>query len=502
MGAPDYTVLGDSVNLAARLVAHAGPGQTLVSEGVQRAVVDRCLCEPLGETQVKGFVAPVPIWRLTGLSAESTGAARSPFVGRAAELEQFKGVLAATIAGRSGHVVHVRGEAGIGKTRLAEELRGLATAAGFTAHRGLVLDFGVGKEQGAMRALLFSLLGLAAAASTQERREKIEGLKAAKFVTDEQLPFLCDALDLEQTGEWRALYAAMDNSTRLRGRRAVVASLAARACAETPTFVIVEDLHWADGPLLGHLAALAAAMADGPGLLVLTSRIEGDPIDAAWRASCRGISFATLDIGPLRSEEAFSLAGGFIDATQRVARACIERAGGNPLFLEQLLRHTQEGTADAIPPSIHSLVLARMDRLQARDRQAFQAAAVIGQRFDLALQRHLIGDTQYVCDRLVAHALVLPEGDDFLFAHALIQEGAYASLLRSTRKTLHLKSADWFEGKDPLLRAQHLDRAEDERAPGAYLAAALAQRAAFRVEAALQIDRARPGDRARRRRPP
>ena len=314
-----------------------------------------------------------------------------------------------------------------------------------------------------MRALLFSLLGLAAAASTQERREKIEGLQAAKFVTDEQLPFLCGALDLEQTGEWRALYAAMDNSTRLRGRRAVVASLAARACAETPTFVIVEDLHWADGPLLGHLAALAAAMADGPGLLLLTSRIEGDPIDAAWRASCRGISFATLDIGPLRSEEAFSLAGGFIDATQRVARACIERAGGNPLFLEQLLRHTQEGTADAIPPSIHSLVLARMDRLQARDRQAFQAAAVIGQRFDLALQRHLIGDTQYVCDRLVAHALVLPEGDDFLFAHALIQEGAYASLLRSTRKTLHLKSANWYEGKDPLLRAQHLDRAEDER---------------------------------------
>ena len=254
----------------------------------------------------------------------------------------------------------------------------------------------------------------------------------------------------------------------------------------TPTFVIVEDVHWADGPLLGHLAALASALAHGPGLMVLTSRIEGDPIDAAWRASCRGPSFATLDLGPLRAEEALSLAGGFIDATQRVARACIERAGGNPLFLEQLLRHTQAGTAEAIPPSIHSLVLARMDRLHARDRQAFQAAAVIGQRFDLALLRRLIGDPDYRLRPARRPCARLPEGDDFLFAHALIQEGAYASLLRSTRKTLHLRAAEWFAGKDALLRAQHLDRAEDAAAAGAYLAAATAQRAAFRVEAALR----------------
>ena len=162
------------------------------------------------------------------------------------------------------------------------------------------------------------------------------------------------------------------------------AALASHACADGPTLMLVEDLHWADPQLLGHLAAFASAMADGPGLLVMTSRIEGDPLDAAWRASCRGTPFATIDLGPLRRDEALSLAGSFIDATQRVALACIERAGGNPLFLEQLLRNAEEGTADAVPPSIQSLVLARMDRLASSDRQAFQAAAVIGQRFSLS----------------------------------------------------------------------------------------------------------------------
>jgi class 3 adenylate cyclase/tetratricopeptide (TPR) repeat protein len=486
MGTQDYTVLGDSVNLAARLVALAGPSETLLSEGVYRTISDRCVCDPLGETQVKGFEAAVRIWRLTGLPSETAPASRGPFVGRAAEIEQFKGILAATIARRRGHVVHVRGEAGIGKTRLVEEMRRLAEANGFVTHRGLVLDFGVGKEQGAMRTLLFSLLGLSLSSSPEARHAKCDELVAAKVIATDRLPFLCDALDLAQTGQWRTLYEAMDNAARLRGRRAVVAAVATHACTEAATFLVVEDLHWADPQLVGHLAALASALADGAGLMVVTSRIEGDPIDAAWRASCRGTSFATFDLGPLRLEEAFSLAGGFIDATQRVAKACVERAGGNPLFLEQLLRHTQAGAVEAIPPSLRSLVLARMDRLPGRERQAFQAAAAIGQRFDLELLRHLLGDLHYRCDALVGHALVLREGEDFLFAHALIQEAAYASLLRSTRKTLHLRAADWFADKDTLLHAQHLDRAEDERAPAAYLAAALAQRAAYRVEAALR----------------
>ncbi|CAB3790133.1 adenylate/guanylate cyclase domain-containing protein [Paraburkholderia caffeinilytica] len=483
----DYTVLGDSVNLAARLVAAAGPGETLLSEKVHRALGDSVMSEAVGEMRFKGIDSPVRVWRLHGLALEPATVSRGVFVGRKAEFEQFKGLARACLEQRAGHVVYVRGEAGIGKTRLVDEMRRFVEMLGFSSHRGLVLDFGVGKGQAPIRTIVGSLLGLSSTAGPDERRAAAGRVVASGAVSREQLMFLHDILDLTQTGEWRTLYDAMDNTARTRGKRAVAAAIAEDVCRHTPTMIIVEDLHWADPQVLGYLAAFAAAIANGPGLLVMTSRVDGDPLDAGWRASCHGTSFATIDLGPLRSDEALKLAGSFIDATQRVALACIERAGGNPLFLEQLLHNAEEGSDEAVPATIQSLVLARMDRLSARDREAFQAAAVIGQRFGLALLRRLIDAPDYVCHGLVANALVVPEGEDFLFAHALIQESAYSTLLRARRRELHRLAADWFAATDPVLRAQHLDRAEDERAPQAYLDAAIAQRAAYFTEAAFRL---------------
>ncbi|MFM0336747.1 adenylate/guanylate cyclase domain-containing protein [Paraburkholderia fungorum] len=483
----DYTVLGDSVNLAARLVAAAGPGETLLSDSVHRTLGNCVTSDAVGTMRFKGIDSPVRVWRLRGLAFEPVLASRSVFVGRKAELEQFKGLARACLEQRAGHVVYVRGEAGIGKTRLVDEMRRFVETLGFASHRGLVLDFGVGKGQDPVRTIVGSLLGLPPAAGPDERRAAAERIAASGAVGADQLMFLHDILDLAQTGEWRTLYNAMDNTARTRGKRAVAAVIAEDVCRRGPTMIAVEDLHWADPQVLGYLAAFAVAIANGPGLLVMTSRVDGDPLDAAWRAGCRGTPFATIDLGPLRRDEALNLAGSFIDATERVARACIERAGGNPLFLEQLLHNAGEGSAEAVPATIQSLVLARMDRLTSRDREAFQAAAVIGQRFSLPLLRRLIDAPEYACHGLVANALVLPEGEDFLFAHALIQESAYSTLLRARRRELHRLAADWFAATDPVLRAQHFDRAEDERAPRAYLDAALAQRAAYFTEAALRL---------------
>jgi class 3 adenylate cyclase/tetratricopeptide (TPR) repeat protein len=483
----DYTVLGDSVNLAARLVDAAGPGETLLSDSVQRALDGCVLTDAVGEMRFKGIDAPLRVWRLRGIVGESVMASRSLFVGRKAELDQFRGIARACRDQGAGQIVYVRGEAGIGKTRLVDEMRRFADAQGFAIHRGLLLDFGMGRGQDPVRAIIDSLLGLRPGAGSGERSDAVARAAAAAVIGPEQLVFLYGMLDLPQTGEWLALYDAMDNTVRSRGKRAVVAALTAHACGLGPTMVVVEDLHWADPQVQGYLSAFATAVANGPGLLVMTSRVDGDPLDAAWRASCRGTPFTTIDLGPLRSDEAMTLAGSFIDATQRVALACIDRAGGNPLFLEQLLRNAEEGSGEAVPATIQSLVLARMDRLTPLDRQAFQAAAVIGQRFDLALLRRLIDVPEYVCDGLVANALVLPEGEDFLFAHALIQEGAYSTSLRARRRELHRQAAQWFASNDPVLCAQHLDRAEDERAPRAYLDAAMAQRAAYFADAALRL---------------
>jgi class 3 adenylate cyclase/tetratricopeptide (TPR) repeat protein len=485
--AQDYTVLGDSVNLAARLVAAARPGETLLSDSVRRALGACVLSEDVGEMRFKGIDAPVHVWRLRGIAGDSVTASRSLFVGRRAELEQFRGIARACRDQGTGRIVYVRGEAGIGKTRLVDEMRRFAEAHGFTIHRGLVLDFGMGREQDPVRAMVASLLGLRPGAGAAERSEAAARVLAARVIGAEQLMFLHDMLDLPQTGEWRTLYDAMASTARERGKRTIIATLTAQACRQGPTMLVVEDLHWADPQMPGYLCAFAAGIADGPGLLVMTSRVDGDPLDAAWRARCRGTPLSTIDLGPLRSDEALSLAGSFIDATQRVALACIDRAGGNPLFLEQLLRNAEEGSGEAVPATIQSLILARMDRLAPLDRQAFQAAAVIGQRFDLALLRCLIDVPDYNCDGLLANALVLPDGEDFLFAHALIQEGAYSTSLRVSRRKLHQRAAQWFASSDPVLCAQHLDRADDERAARAYLDAAVAQRAAYFTEAALRL---------------
>ena len=485
--AQDYTVHGDPVNLAARLVAAAKTCETLISDGVRRALGDYAVCDPAGDMCFKGIDTPVRVWRLRSVAGEPLTTSRGRFVGRKAELEQFHGIVRACLAGPAGHVVHVRGDAGIGKTRLVNEMRGVAQAQGFEIHRGLVLDFGVGKGQDPVRAVIGSLLGLSPAAGGAESGIAVERVVSAGVVKPEQIVFLHDLLDLPQSGEWRTLYDAMAHAARKRGKQALIATLTENACRNGPVMIVVEDLHWADPQLLDDLTAFASGLANGPGLLVMTSRVEGDPLDAAWRTRCRGTPFATIDLGPLRRDEALSLAGDFIDASQRVALTCIERAGGNPLFLEQLLRNAEEGSGEAVPASIQSLVLARMDRLTPRDRQAFQAAAVIGQRFDVALLRRLIDEPDYVCDALVANALVVPEGDDLLFAHALIQEGAYSTLLRTRRRELHRRAADWFAATDPVLYAQHLDRADDDRAPRAYLDAAVAQRTAYFIEAAVRL---------------
>ncbi len=483
----EYTVTGDSVNLASRLQDKAKPGETLISDALYRAVTDKVDCESLGDTEVKGFDAPVRAWQVGGLRASDEVETRVAFVGRRAELTQFSGAAQACHQNQTGQAIVVRGEVGIGKTRLVEEFTRVAADRGFTSHRGLMLDFGVGKGEDAIRSVVNSLLGIVPGGGPELRQAAAEAAIRDGVCAAEKRVFLNDLLDLAQSAEDRAMYDAMDNAARNDGKGDVVADLICAASAVVPIIVIVEDVHWADPLILAHIAAMANAVADSPALLVMTSRIEGDPLDPAWRASTGGCPLMIIDLGPLRRDEALSLAGTFVDATNQFAQDCIERAGGNPLFLEQLLRNAAERGEEEVPASIQSLVLARMDRLTPADKPALQAASVIGQRFALDVLKHLLGDPDYDCAGLLAHNLVRPAGAAYLFAHALIQEGVYGSLLKRQRQNLHRRAAEWFADSDTVLHAEHLDRAADERAPAAYLAAAREQAQQFHYERALEL---------------
>ena len=381
----------------------------------------------------------------------------------------------------------VRGEAGIGKTRLVEEFAAIAAGHGVTSHKRLVLDFGVGKGQDAIRVIVRNLIWIPVDGGKAARHAATEGAFADGQLTPDQRVFLDDLFDLPQSVEGRTVYDAMDNTTRNEGKRTVVTDLIRAVSGHMPILVIVEDVHWADPLTLTQLASITATVADCPAMLMMTSRIEGDSLGQAWRASTHGRPLMTIDLGPLHVEDAIVMAGAFVDATNQFAKSCIERAEGNPLFLEQLLRSTEQRSGDDIPASIQSLVLARMDLLSTTDKLALQAASVIGQRFELGLLNHLLETCNYYCEELALHNLARAEGSGFLFTHALIQEGVYGSLLKQQRQALHKECAEWFADDDLVLHAEHLDHAGDPNAADAYLEAARDQAGQYRFEPALSL---------------
>ncbi len=482
----EYTVTGESVNLASRLTDEAAAGEILISDSLHRALAEQLDCAEVGAVAIKGLAKPVRAWRLRAFR-DPARAGRHPFVGRESELTQLEAALGQCRDMRRGQTIYIRGEAGIGKTRLLEQFQAKAEEENFACHSGLVLDFGMGSGQDAIRSLVRSLLELSGESGREQAEAAAEKAFADGMLPDEQRVYLNDLLNVPQPTELRTLYDAMDNAARDRGKRATVAELVTQASGRRPRLLAVEDLHWADRATLNHLSNLIQAVAGCAALLVMTSRIERDPLDDAWRSTIAGWPIATIDLGPLQPSEVDRLAGRYLSTLGELARRCIERAAGNPLFLEHLLRHADENAEGGVPGSVRSLVQARLDRLALPDRQALQAASVLGQRFTAEALGALLEQPDWDCGDLVRHLLVRAQGDHFLFAHALIQEAVYDTLLRSRSRELHRRAADWFRSRDLTLYAQHLDRADDVGAPRAYLEAARAQAAEYRSERALQL---------------
>jgi class 3 adenylate cyclase/tetratricopeptide (TPR) repeat protein len=484
----EYTVTGDTVNLASRLTSAAKPGEVLISDETRGALAERFDFDDAGALDIKGFADPVWAWRLRGVRPAARE--QRPFVGRRGELRLIEAALATCREIRRGQVVYLRGEAGIGKTRLIEEVQRAAIELGFACHTVLVLDFGSVAGRDAIRALTGSLLGLELTSDGEATRAVAAAALSSDLVTSDDAVFLNDMLDLPQPPELRSTYEAMDSSTRSLGRQRVAARILEHTSLLRPRLLIVEDLHWADQPTLAHLAKLTTTVAEYPAVLIMTSRIEGDQLDEAWQAEAASAQLTTINLGPLPPGDARTLAEALLVANTAFAQRCVERAAGNPLFLDQLLRHADESQAIAVPGSVQSLVQARIDRLDPGDQAAIQAASVLGQRFTQAALAHLLDKADYVPERLVSRLLLRPQqtsGEVFLFTHVLIRDAIYDNLLRGRRRELHLRAADFYGDRDLLLRAEHLERAGDPRTAQAYLAATRSQMAEYRQETALRL---------------
>jgi class 3 adenylate cyclase/tetratricopeptide (TPR) repeat protein len=476
-----FSLTGDTMNTAARLLGLAAAGEIVIGRSTCRAVMPYVAAEPLPATVVRGKAEPLAAWRVV---QEKIEAPLPAMVGRETEWRVVVSQLDTCIEQGHARFVIIRGEAGIGKSRLLGALTDEARLRGLVVAHGQVPDLGPARGDMAWRQLALSLLGesepgsaLAAMDRAVESGHLAPALRA----------HLCALADLPMPADVQEVFSQLDVAARERGTLEALASAAGWQAAGRGLVLALEDAHWATAPALALFARLAAACREQPVLFAVTTRPESGDLEKAQRLHAGTTPALTIDLSTLSRAAMAAMAGSFGTADPEVQARCIERSGGNPLFLEQLLLAAGDTGQEALPGSIQALVLARMDRLAPLDRDALQTASVLGQQPDPQALRDLLGDPGYDLTPLVEAKLLRDSGSGIEFAHALIRDGAYEALLKSRRRKLHLRAADWFASRDPGLHAEHLALAGSPGAAAAFLGACEAELARFRFETALTL---------------
>jgi class 3 adenylate cyclase/tetratricopeptide (TPR) repeat protein len=479
------TVTGEIVNLAARLQSLAKPGDTLISDGLYRSVSTLVDAEDCATHSLKGFAVPVAAWRLRRLSAVPI--LYSPFIGRQMELDQIFGVLERAQSVGSGAAILVRGRAGIGKSRLMAEARQRAQSHGFAVPCGQVVDFGASRRKAAVPAMLASLFDVSLSDDEATMRAGLKHAIDCDIVLEKDALFIAALMELDLPMDDKALLESMNASARTERSDEALSRTLERAAGRSPVLITIEDIHWAPVPLLRQLIAIAQTVEHSPIILAMTSRSEGRPLDETWCKSLRSLPSLQIELGPLSFEESCTLASTRSSQEKDVLQQCAMRAEGNPLFLEHLLRASPESGTGAVPPTVQSLVLEQMDRLTSGQRIALQTASVIGKHFLPADLCAITSDPTDHSEALLQSELIRADGNELHFTHALVHEAIYGTLLKRRKRSLHRKVALRIGDADLIVRAEHLDRAEDPDAAHAYLLAARDRMQHFQPEAAVAL---------------
>jgi len=466
-GSAAYAVTGDTVNTTARLLAAAAPGTILVSEATYVMAQHRFAFESAGELMLRGKAEPIVVRRLVGALAEP-GSARglaglglaAPLVGRTDELDQLLAAFDRMERGR-GQVVSLVGEAGTGKSRLIAELLGRLDADGRLARTAVrrAACSSLGEPTYGVFGTLFREAYQVEPADSLDvaRRKLAAGLRALGAKDEEAIaiaPVLSYVLGLEEETHPDVEPEQLKRQIALAAR-----ALIERRLEKEPLLILVEDLHWADTASVDLLRHMVDQLADRPLMLLLSHRPDTKPPLVA-RAAHSVIRLAPLSPDETRALVA-ALFGASADVLARFQEFIAARAGGNPFFVEEIVRSlvgkgvivrqgdgwtcTAASEAVDVPPTLHGLLLSRVDRLPADARRLLQEAAVLGAVFDEPLLRAVAtvsGIFEEALDRLVEAELIQAvshwhERGRYRFTHALVHEVVYQNLLLSRRTELH-----------------------------------------------------------------
>ena len=437
-----YTVMGDAVNLAARLMAKAGTGEIVATPDVldaSRTIFDTTELEPFFVKGKKEAITALTVGEAQG-SRASVARAGLPLLGRDAELQTLFAAWESA-QDETGRVAELTAEPGMGKSRLLQEF--LERAEGQNVIRSECRLYQSATPYFPFRAFLRSAFGL-------DGPDDEADIVALGRLVDERSPELRPWLSLIATPLDLAVepspeVQALEDEFRRTRLEEAVATLVA-AVASEPTVAVVEDTHWMDEPSRELLARVTAALRERPWFVILTRR----PGQDGYVAADEGDTLVRLELQPLDAEAATELIYAATDdapPTAQQVRELADRAAGNPLFLIELLDALRRGeNVETMPGSVEGLIHARIDRLPTIDRRRLRALAVLGLGFQIENAGVALDGSE---PRQVT--TILRGLGDFLsvdhagwvqFRHALIRDAAYEGLPYRRRLELHARIGD------------------------------------------------------------
>jgi class 3 adenylate cyclase len=450
-GRRELTVMGDTVNTAARLQAAAPPEGVLLGEATHAACVHAIACEAIEPILARGKEAPLAVWLARGIVSAPADRPLSaaPFIGRDAELELLARAWARTAGELHPQLVTLVGPPGIGKTRLTREFAARVDADGGRTLHGRPLPYGEPAAYWAFGAIIREACGIFATDPADVAARKL----------DERTASLLPSSDARELARNLSILARLAEDT-VEDRHVLFAAaqrfLEALA-REQPTLVVLEDLHWADDSLVELVEALSVRLDGVPLLLLAIARPEFLDARPSW---ARLPTNVTVQVQTLTDSCAHDLVRRLLADVadqEAVARRVDEAAGGNPLFIEELAAWLSEGgaaSAGGLPANLKAIIAARVDQLPASERQVILDASVVGDFFWLGSLEALGGngslaDTLQSLERrdLIRRSPSsrIAGDQELIFKHGLVREVAYATLSRAARRERHAVIARFIE---------------------------------------------------------
>jgi len=461
----DYTAIGDTTNLAARLESIAKPGAILFSANTHKLVQNYFEFESIGDVKIKGKKEAQIAYNLTGAAKVETrieaavAKGLTKFVGRSNEIQTLKEAYEKAKSG-SGQVVGVVGEAGVGKSRLIIELQRILPEGEYTYLEGRSLHYGRAMAYLPILDIVRTFFEI------QENDNELviqKKLQEKLFQIDEQfqskLPSFQDLLSIEVYDE---KYPHLDSGQKRVRIFEAIRDLFVRESKQRPVVLAIEDLHWIDKTSEEFLSYLIDWLANNRILLILLYRPE---YSHNWGSKSYYNKIGVNQLSPNNSTELVKaiLEGG--EVVPDLNDLILGKAGGNPFFVEELTHSLKENgliqikdqqnvlnekvSEILLPDTIQGIIAARIDRTEEKLKRIMQVASVVGREFAFRILKSIMGMSEELKSRLlelqglefISEKRLFPELE-YIFKHALTQEVAYNSLLKKRRKEIHEKIGD------------------------------------------------------------